>query len=213
MENKKVCSVFSAGNIKDYSIIDKENCGYIICADAGFLHTEKLGLIPDLIVGDFDTLSPDSSYKCEILKYPIEKDDTDTMLAVKCAIERGYTDLKIYGALGGRIDHTFANIQTLAYAKQNNINASIIGDNEIITILNNEEAKFKLLSDYYLSIFSYSEICEGVTLDGVKYPLKNAVLENSFPLGVSNEIINDFCSINVEKGSLLIVFSKKSSPF
>ena len=209
----KKCSIFSAGEIKDYSIVDTENSGYIICADGGLKHVEKLGLTANVLIGDFDTASPDGYGSCEVIKYPCEKDDTDTMLAAKLAALRGYNAVTIYGGIGGRIDHTFANIQTLNFLKEKSIIAELIGDNEVMTILKDEEKTFARKDGFYFSVFSYSEKSSGVFLEGVKYPLTNALIYNSFPIGVSNEIFEEYCTVKVKKGTLLIVFSRKSSPF
>ncbi|HNX65145.1 MAG TPA: thiamine diphosphokinase [Oscillospiraceae bacterium] len=209
----KKCSIFSASEIKDYSVVDTVNIGYIICADGGLKHVEKLGLTPNVLIGDFDTASPDGYGSYEIIKYPCEKDDTDTMLAAKLAAERGYNEVAIYGGIGGRIDHTFANIQTLNFLKEKGIIAELIGDNEVMTILKDEEKTFPRKDGFYFSVFSYSEKSSGVFLEGVKYPLTDAVVYNSFPIGVSNEILVDYCTVKVKKGTLLIVFSRKSSPF
>ena len=209
----KKCSIFSAGEIKDYSVINIENLGYIICADGGLRHIQKLGLTPDVLIGDFDTASPDGYGSCEIIKYPCEKDDTDTMLAAKLAADRGYNEVTIYGGIGGRIDHTFANIQTLNFLNKKGTTAELIGDNEIMTILKDEEKTFFRKDGFYFSVFSFSEKSSGVFLEGVKYPLTNALIDNSFPIGVSNEILDDYCTVKLKKGTLLIVFSRKSSPF
>lgn len=209
----KKCSIFSASEIKDYSIVDTGNSGYIICADGGLKHVKKLGLTADVLIGDFDTASPDEYGSCEVIKYPCEKDDTDTMLAAKLAALRGYNEVTIYGGIGGRIDHTFANIQTLNFLKEKSITAELVGDNEVMTILKDEEKTFPRKDGFYFSIFSYSEKSSGVFLEGVKYPLTNALIDNSFPIGVSNEIFEDYCTVKVKKGTLLIVFSRKSSPF
>lgn len=208
----KKCVIFAASHIEDYSSVKVEKNDLIVCADGGFVHTKRLNITPDVIIGDFDTLSPEESMNCKILRYPPEKDDTDTMLAVKLALSEHCDAIDIYGGFGGRIDHTFANINALAYIKNTGADASLIGDNEYITILKNEEKTFSKKDGYYFSVFSYSEKSVGVYESGVKYPLENATLDNAFPLGVSNEITDDFCSVKVEKGMLLIVFSKKSSP-
>lgn len=205
----KKCSVFGAGKIENYSQINIDDNDYIICADGGFVHTDKLGLSPDVIVGDFDTLKINTDVKCEVIEYSPEKDDTDTMLAVKLAVERGYNNIDIYGGLGGRLDHSIANIQTLLFLKDKGINANLVGDTDFVTVIKNEEKSFNKKEGYYFSVFSFTEECVGVTENGVKYPLNNYLLTSSFPLGVSNEIIDDFCTVKVEKGILVIVFSKK----
>lgn len=204
----KECCIFAGAKILDYSKIHVDDTAFIICADGGYTHVKKLGLIPAVILGDFDSLRDEITEDCEIIKYSSEKDDTDTMLAIKLALDRNYTDIKIFGAVGGRLDHTIANIQALAYIHQNNAIATIYGDNEIVSVMGNGEKLFKKLDGYYFSIFSFSEKCFGVSTEGLKYNLKNAVLTNTFPLGISNEIQENFAKIHLNQGKLLIIYSK-----
>ncbi|MEG0614491.1 MAG: thiamine diphosphokinase [Oscillospiraceae bacterium] len=206
----KICYIFAGAEIENYDKIAIEKNLYIICADGGYLHAKHLGIIPNVVLGDFDTIDCQIDSRCEVIKYPAEKDDTDSMLAIKLALKKGFDQIEIYGAVGGRLDHTFANIQAFAYIKQNGANATIYGDNEEIKLIQNEKITIKKHHDYYLSIFSFSEKCEGITEIGVKYPLNNAVITNYFPLGVSNEIIEENAEIEVVSGTLLIILSKKN---
>ena len=109
-----ICNIFAGADISDYSWVKPEN-GYNIAADRGLIHCQRLGIAPDLILGDFDSYGGKLPENADILRAPAEKDDTDTMLAVKCGFERGCDDFRIYGGLGGRFGHTAANIQTLMY--------------------------------------------------------------------------------------------------
>ena len=205
----KECCIFAGAKIENYLDIIVSNSSYIICADGGYLHAKRLAISPNVVIGDFDTISDEIIEDCEIIKYPSKKNDTDTMLAIKLAIDRNCRDIKIYGCVGGRLDHTIANIQSLVYIIEHGATAALYGDNEIITLLNNGKTKLKKLDGYYFSIFSYSEKCVGVTTSGTKYNLTDATLNANFPLGVSNEILNDFCEIEVKTGILLIIFSKR----
>lgn len=183
------------------------NDAYIIAADSGYNTVKKLGFTPNLTLGDFDSL--DKKPECgEIMTVAAEKDDTDTMLAVKTALDRGYTDISIVGAIGGRLDHTFANIQTLAYILQHDGFGRLIGENDTVELLNVGEYSYERKDGMYLSLFAYGEYAV-LTSCGTKYDLTKYILDNTFPLGVSNEIIADKCSISVHKGQLLVIFSKK----
>lgn len=202
------CCVFAGGEIYDYKNINLPENPYIICADGGYIHSQKLNLKPDIIIGDFDTLDRSIIEEQNNICYPAEKDDTDTMLAIKYALEHGYTDISIYGALGGRIDHTIANIQSLLYILKHGGHGTIYGDTEIITVVENSSRDFPRKDGYYFSVFSLPGHSDGVTLSGVKYPLSDAVLTDSFPIGVSNKIISDFCTLEVKSGILLVIYAK-----
>lgn len=199
------CIIFSAASFSDApSIMDDD---YVICADGGYLRAAELGVIPDVILGDFDSAPFPKDAACEVIVTPSEKDDTDTMLAVRLAIERGYDYIMLYGGLGGRLDHTVANLQAAVFAKENGASLTLVGDKNTAFIIENETVRLPK-KDGYLSVFSYSNECSGVTESGVKYPLNNATLKSGMPIGVSNEILADFCEISVEKGKLLIIISR-----
>ncbi len=202
------CIIFAGAEVKDISSLDIDNETYIICADGGYKNALKFGIIPNLAVGDFDTLDFKEVKECKIIKCPPEKDDTDTMIAVKKALEMGFDDITITGALGGRFDHTFANIQTLLYIAENNADGCIIGDNDIIYVQKNSCRTYHKKDGYYFSVFSLSGLSEGVTLKGFKYNLENGVLKNSFPLGVSNEFAEKNGFVEVKNGILLVILSK-----
>lgn len=208
-DQKSLCSIISGAPVSNLSIINTRN-SYVICADGGYHYCKKLGISPDVIIGDFDTFTEAiTDPSCEVIKYAIEKDDTDTMLAVKLALKRGYTQLRLYGCIGGRFDHSFANIQTLAYILTQGGKGVIISENETFQMLTDGmKIHLNKLSGKYVSLFAFSEVCEGINLEGMKYPLVNAQLTNSFPLGISNEIIQDFASISLKKGMLLIISVK-----
>lgn len=197
--------IFAGSEIQDYSFIDTK-ADLIICADRGIIHAEKFGITPDIITGDFDSYNGEIPPCREIFRCVPEKDDTDTMLAVKLALERGITDIRLYGATGGRFDHTFANIQTLIYAHENNCKMSIYDENNIITIQGIGTEKYEKYNDWYFSMFSLTEKLHVKKMTGVKYPVEDYIFTQSFPIGVSNEIINT-AVITIEKGLALIVRS------
>ena len=115
------CFIFAGGELGEIKKCDIEEGSYIICADSGLCHAQKLEIAPDVILGDFDSYKGELNYDVEIIRCSPQKDDTDTLMAVKLAISRGYDDIIILGALGGRFDHTIANIQTLKYAIEHNV--------------------------------------------------------------------------------------------
>ena len=182
----------------------------VVCADVAYLAAKKEYIEPNVIIGDFDHGENDapSCSTAEFIRVPSEKDDTDTMLCVKYALEKGADEILIVGGIGGRLDHTFANLQALAYAESRGISAILKnGRNE--AFLTNVPIKIARRDGWYLSVFAYDRTCEGITLRGTKYEVENAVLDTNFPLGVSNEITADYAEIDVKKGRLLIILSKK----
>lgn len=199
--------IFAGSEIDDYNCIDMDY-DFIICADKGLVHAQKLKILPNVLIGDFDSYKGDIPECEEIYKTIPEKDDTDTMLAVKLAIQKRATNIKLYGATGGRFDHTFANIQTLIYAYENNCKMSIHEGKNIITIQGKGTEYYPEYKNWYFSVFSLTEKLYITEMTGVKYPLNNYVLTQNFPLGVSNEI-NDIATITIKNGLALIVRSIK----
>lgn len=177
--------------------------GFVIAADRGLDHCLKNGITPDLAAGDFDSAAAELPDGIECVRVSPIKDNTDAALAANIAIERGFTQLRFLCALGGRIDHTMANIQLLYSLKKRGIKAALFGDSSEIFLLENESVKFAKY-DGYLSVFSYGEFAE-ISAFGVKYPVEKRVFTNDFPLGVSNEITAPFAEITVHSGTAIII--------
>ncbi|MDE6764398.1 MAG: thiamine diphosphokinase [Oscillospiraceae bacterium] len=208
MTEKRSCWIFGGAPVSvDYKIIPPSDA-YLIAADSGFSMLKRMGIMPDLVLGDFDSLTDDKPTDCEILTAAVEKDDTDTMLAIKTALSRGYLDITIAGSIGGRLDHTFANIQSLAYIVENGGSGRLVGENDTCELFRAGDYKFPKNEKMHFSLFSYSEEAV-ITTRGTKYDLDSYCLTNSFPLGVSNEILLPECTLKIEKGRVLVIFSKK----
>lgn len=199
------CIIFAAGEIKDFSkpleIISKGD--FVICADNGRRHAERLGIKPDIIIGDFDSSVPVSGEN--VIRLPAEKDDTDTSAALKEGLSRGYKDFRIFGALGGRLDHTAANISLLSLLLDGGAHGTITGDDAEIIMIKNSSVSVKKNGYRYMSVFAYGGNAVGVTLEGVKYPLNDYTMQSSFPIGVSNEISGCEARVSVKDGRLLIM--------
>ena len=200
-----VCYIIGAGDCKALDFKNKSE-DLIIAADGGCVYLEKSGIKPDIIIGDFDSLGrvPEDN---EVIKLSPEKDITDMHAAVDIGIERGYREFHLYGACGGRIDHTLANIQLIARLAKENFKAYIHDNKNIITALCNNVLRFDSTYKGYVSIFSHSDKCEGICLRGLKYPLENAVLHNTFSIGVSNEFLGIDSEISVKDGTAIIIYS------
>ncbi len=203
--------ILGGADIKDYSLI-KSRIGFddfIVSVDGGMRHLKPLGVKSNLYLGDFDSAErPDTD--CEVLTYPVEKDDTDTMLAIKIGIKRGCKEFIIFGGMGGRFDHTVANLQALLYAQRHGANAALADENNLMFLLKNDTAHIHPNQGEKVSVFAFTEPCHGITLEGFYYPLKNGTLYPFNPMGVSNHIVNDTGKITVKKGTLLIVISKEN---
>ncbi|MBQ7283968.1 MAG: thiamine diphosphokinase [Oscillospiraceae bacterium] len=182
---------------------------FVFCADGGYVHAEKQGIVPDIIVGDFDSSVQPQYTKAQVIKLPVEKDDTDTYYIARQIVKEGYTNAVFCGVTGGRLDHTFANIQMLKFLAQNGVDATIVDKNTTIKVIINGKTVLQPQKDCYFSVFSLDEECIGVSENGGKYQLSDVSLTNSFPIGVSNEFADKEVEISVKKGSLLIITVKK----
>ena len=182
----------------------------VLCADVAYLAAKKENIVPDIVIGDFDHGENDApkASTAAWIRVPSEKDDTDTMLCVKYALEKGADEIVIVGGIGGRLDHTFANLQTLAYIQKQGAHGRLLSeDNEAFLV--SASAEIAKRDGWYLSVFAYDSACTGVTIKGTKYEVSDVSLDTSFPLGVSNEITDKAAVIHVQSGTLLVILSKK----
>ena len=177
----------------------------VIAADQGLRHLEAAGIAPDLIVGDFDSLGTVPAGP-NVIRHPVEKDDTDMMLAVKTGLEQGCRTFVLYGGVGGRLDHTYANLQTLAYLSDHGARGYLLGEGFAATAWRDGTLAFPAGLAGPVSVFCPGEKAEGVTIEGLYYPLENAVLTSGFPLGVSNQFTGVSARVSVRKGTLLAMW-------
>lgn len=177
----------------------------LIAADGGLEHLRRRGLTPHLIVGDFDSLGrvPRGD---NVIRHPAEKDDTDAMLAVKAGMERGYRTFVLYGCLGGRLDHAYANLQALVYLAAQGASGWLLGEGAAVTAVRRGRLDFAPGRQGTVSVFCPDGEARGVTLTGLYYPLRDAVLTSAFPLGVSNRFTGGPASISVSEGTLLVMW-------
>jgi len=199
------CLIFCAGGFAGlYEPIAPDDS--VIAADGGLVHTEALGLTPDLILGDFDSLGyiPEGS-----TVFPVEKDDTDAMLAVKQGLELGYTEFLLYGSLDGpRLDHSIANFQALQYLADRGARGILVGKTQTVILVKDGTLTLPARDKGIVSVFCMGQDATGVTIRGLKYALENGTLTAGFPLGVSNHFIGSPAEISVEKGSLLLIYDR-----
>lgn len=201
-----VCVIVGGAEIKNYNEIKKylsDDDFYVFC-DCGLSHLENLGVKPDLIVGDFDSYTkPETDIETIVL--PCEKDDTDTVFALKEAIKRGYKKFVLVGVVGGRFDHTLGNVAILAMIKNQGYEGMIVDDFSEMQLVSGEtvfvEDEFS-----YFSLLNISGKANGITIKNAKYPLDNAEIKTDYPIGVSNEVIKGKkAEITVENGQLLLI--------
>lgn len=197
------CYIFGAGSFYglDHRPAPED---YVIAADGGWLACRKAGVLPELLIGDFDSLDtvPDGP---NILQLPVEKDDTDTMRAIKAGLERGEREFHIYGGMGGRrTDHTMANFQALLYLARRGARGWLYGQGERYTALHNAALCLPARKHGIISVFCLGADAHGVEICGAQYPLQRATLMVDFPLGVSNHFVGESVTISVQDGSLLI---------
>ncbi len=203
---EKKCLIISGGEFAKLPE-DLKKWDYIIACDKGWQYAEKLGLRPDIILGDFDS-SPMPDTKIPIERVPRRKDDTDTMLAARKALELGYKDITICCVFGGRLDHTLANIQTAAFLVSHGAKVRLLGTDTDALVFTDCDVVMPKMPGYSLSLFALTDTCEGVTVKGTKYEGENMTLTNAFPLGVSNMWTTDEAKVSVKSGILLVLRSK-----
>lgn len=181
---------------------------YVIAADGGLRHTQALGIVPAEILGDFDSLG----YVPEGARvYPVEKDDTDAMLAARRGLELGFREFVFYGALEGpRLDHTVANFQTLQFLADRGARGFLVGRDTLVTVVKNGSLTFPAGAEGNLSVFCLGPDARGVTERGLYYGLTNGVLTAGFPLGASNHFTGEQAVISVEEGSLLVLWDRSA---
>lgn len=197
------CVIFCAGQFYGLAAPLQAD-DFIIAADGGLAHVQKLGITPHGVLGDFDSLGyiPQDS-----TVFPVEKDDTDAMLAVRKGLELGYREFYLYGSLDGpRLDHTVANFQTLQFLADHDTVGYLIGKDYLVTVLKDGALHFPAACTGVFSVFCMGADAEGVTIRGGKYGAENVTLTAGFPLGVSNHFTGNEVIIRVERGSLLVLW-------
>ncbi len=204
--SERCCVIVAAGEIHNYERARdflRDDDFFIFC-DGGLSHAGGLGIKPDVVVGDFDSCDANDlewwKQKSEIIQLPREKDDTDTLFAVKLAVERGYCDFVLLGAMGGRFDHALGNISILLYLNGLGKKALLIDDYSVMQIVDIEDACS------YFSVLTVAGDVSGVNIKNAKYPLENARLTCDFQLGISNEVLpGKVAEVSVASGRVLVV--------
>ena len=201
----KRCVIFATGSFYGLRERPGDPGDFVIAADAGYQVCLRECVKPDLLIGDFDSMEPPKDF-AHVRRLPVEKDDTDTLAAVRAGLERGCTDFLIYGGTGGkRLDHTLANLQSLLFLRRRGARGFLFGDDFVWTVIENEAIQVERTVEWgLLSVFCLGDRAVGVGESGVQYPLEDAVLTPDFPLGVSNHILERQARISVRQGALAV---------
>lgn len=200
----KRCFIFSAGTFFGMRELPRDG-DLMIAADAGYRTCLKAGVVPDVLLGDFDSMEQPRNF-ANVLRVPVEKDDTDTMLAAQEGLRRGCGEFYFYGATGGkRLDHTLANLQTLLWLRQHGAHGYLYDDDFVYTAIQNETLTIRKTVEWGLvSVLCFGAEAQGIYEEGMQYFLKNASLSASQPMGVSNHITGEEARITVRKGELIV---------
>ena len=206
---KNRCVIVSAGPVvKEMKEWVRPEQDFLIACDAGRLRCREMGLLPDLVIGDFDSSARPAGNNVIVL--PHEKDDTDTQYAARQAVVRGYREVLMLGALGGRrMEHMLANLATGLWLEKQGVRVTLADENSRISYLRSGETRRIHCDKYdYFSLFPAEGSASGILITGAAYPLADASLEADFPVGVSNEYRQDTVELSVAQGFLLLVESR-----
>lgn len=201
----KICAIISGG--ESAPLTDINTADFIIVCDKGYEYAKKEGVIPDLFIGDFDSFADEVPKDISKVTLPCEKDETDTMAAIKYAAESGFDKILLFCALGGRLDHLLGNLQTAVYAVKAGLSVKICDADNEIYVFSNSLITVPKKDGFSISLISLTDKCENVSVSGGKYTLKNATLTNASTLGISNEWIDDI-TVSTGDGVLAVVMSK-----
>ena len=202
----KKCIIIGSAPAEDDDSVKSINSAesFIICADGGLDIALQNKITPNLIIGDFDSIKSEPPKGIETIKLKTAKDDTDMMAAIKEGIRRGYKEFELMCALGGRFDHSFANFCALQYLASQGCKAVIVGKDCRVFLLTTGRLTLRKLKGSTISVFPFGAGSCTVSYQGMKYPLSEARLSSTNPIGVSNQIITDDAQIIIHSGNALI---------
>lgn len=208
------CALVAAVDFNEEHFL-AQSFDYLIAVDAGFGHLKRIGVDPDCVVGDFDSLGfvPDHP---QVKHLPTHKDESDIEVALEIALEKGYDDLVVYGCLGGRLDFTYALTQLLVRFARRGCTICAIGGDVAVCALHgaiHNSLEFSAGAQGTVSVFAASEKALGVDEEGFEYPLNQATLYDDKPLGVSNVLKGNAARISLLQGDLIVFFPIEATTF
>ena len=198
-----ICYIVGAGDFIGSFTPDKTDL--VIAADGGYDALISHGVRCDLLVGDLDSIK-EAPLGVELLRFPVEKDETDAHLCYLEGVRRGYREFCLFGATGGREDHTFAALSLLALARERGHKITLCKGNTRVFILKDESCTLHSRAGANISVFAFGARASGVFSEGLLYQLEDHTLTPLFPLGVSNSFAEDTATLRVERGMLLVFF-------
>lgn len=202
---KKRCVIIGGGDCStDFIRANITENDYIICADSGYDYVYGTDIVPDFVIGDFDS-AKSIPENIKTVKLPVEKDITDCAAALNEAVKYGYSDILLLGGTGGRFEHTFANISIMAAAANNGCNFEMADEKHRFYCIHNSKAVINKASNEQISVFAFGGKAYGVTEKGFHYPLDNFTLDPFIPLGISNDVTEEVGVISVKDGTLIII--------
>ncbi len=203
--------VFCNGEIENYSFINKylDDCSMVICCDGGLRHAHNIGIFPDYILGDFDSVNNETLNNYEkrgskLIKYNTEKDFTDTEIAIDFVLNKNASEILIFGGIGSRFDHTLSNLQILKKPLEKNVDAFLIDENNIIRLINSDLTVFGEVNSL-ISLLPLAQTVSGITTYGLKYKLCNETIEIGSSRGISNVFIENEAKISIKSGILIVI--------
>lgn len=198
----KTCYIVGAGEF--YGSFSPTRDDLVIAADGGYAALCERGIRCDLLIGDMDSIN-EVPKGVKTIRHKVEKDETDMHLAYLEGVRRGYTDFAIYGGVGGRVDHTFANYCLLSYICKHGGRAKLYDKTSIAYAISDGCAKINAENGKTVSVFAFGGEARGVCIRGLYYTLEDGVLSPDFPLGVSNHATGEEAEVAVKEGTLLII--------
>ena len=184
-----------------------KNDDFVICADKGYGYAVKAGINPDIIVGDFDSYKGEVSTDCKVIRLNPHKDDTDTLHCVNLGLEKGCDSFIILGALGGRLDHTYANLCTLLHILQHGAQGELLSEKESVRLLLKGSYCFENMQGKTFSLFPFGCFETNVSYTGAEYPLTGYNLKSNYPLGVSNLFSSEKSEIKINDGIAILIIN------
>lgn len=206
--------VIASGAIKEYDYFIRliRLADKVVAADGGAGHLRKMNIVPDIVIGDLDSMDKETHMfltqnKIPLITHPVDKNATDTDLAVQWAMENNASSITLLGVTGTRIDHTLANIFLLEKITRVGIDCKIVDDNNEIYLLID---KIELSGEpgEFLSLIPLTRSIEGVTITGVDFPLKNHRIPMGSSLGISNRFTGETAHISIKNGMAIVTKSK-----
>lgn len=211
MEQKReICVIIGSAPVEENPLgrVDRKNCS-VICADGGYDNAVRFGIVPDLLIGDFDSVGSPLPADVETIRLQVKKDDTDLLAAVKEGVRRGFRSFVLTGVLGGeRFDHSFANLCVLQFLAAQGCRAFIEQDRCRVFLLRGGRLTLSGEKGCTVSVFPFGCASCEVSYMGLQYPLTHALLSSEVPLGVSNRVSADRAQIIVHSGDALIIVQR-----